>query len=405
MAGISIPITPDVGAFLRGAKQVENALDGVADSLDDLARDAARDGDRVADSLKDATAQGDKLERKFRDIADAAKDTTRQTRDVGDVGTQSMRKLGDKGAEVGDELRTNLGETFSSFRGDLEDLPQIAQDTLGGLAGSGALGGIPGLVATAAGAAGLGLLIGAFQNIGMEQDALKEKAKEWAQAYIENGGRVLSSATLVARGLDQIENNYEEVAKRAKEWGVQEETAAAALAGSPAAIAEVTSSVADLRAEYEELIKGGAVDAAGNLNGPAAAAEQAWRTARGSLDALTGAMDLGAKQADVYSYMLRDLAANTQGAVTKTDDLGDSITTLPDGTTIYIDAETGQATTDVDAIERKIYGLNGRKVVIPIDVNSSAAYAKFDAMRRDLQSRGISVPITVQDLRGGRTWQ
>ncbi|MBU4213836.1 MAG: hypothetical protein KJ792_04175, partial [Actinobacteria bacterium] len=51
---IKISIIDDVGAFLKGAGRVETALDDVAGSLDDVAREAQRTGTKAADALGDA---------------------------------------------------------------------------------------------------------------------------------------------------------------------------------------------------------------------------------------------------------------------------------------------------------------------------------------------------------------
>jgi hypothetical protein len=83
-------------------------------------------------------------------------------------------------------------------------------------------------------------------------------------------------------------------------------------------------------------------------------------------------MDIGQQTAGYYSRMLRDLAANTDGAKSIVDEFGDSITSLPDGTTIYIDAETGRATTKVDDIKQKIYSIPDKTAVVRVEVDSSA---------------------------------
>ncbi len=356
------------------------SVDDISDALDDLARDAKLSGDKTEraiddigdagkDAARDVDRAADKMERSFRDLVRDAKKADDAVEKVGDNGGRSFRKLSDAGSEVSDELRSNLGETFSSFRGDLEDLPQIAQDTLGGLAGSGALGGIPGLVATAAGAAGLGLLIAAFDDASEAQERLKEKSADWAATFIEAGSQVLSTAQIVAKGQDILTNNYDELAENTKLWGVSEATALAALSGSAAAIDEVAAAVERKRvaaakdaAQAQEL-----AEANGSALLSITPLEQEYAKAKERLDEHTQAMKNGADQADTYSYFLRDLAQNTAGATKKVDKFGDSITTLPDGTTIYIDAETKQATTDVDAIEKKIYSLPDAKVRVTVD--------------------------------------
>ncbi|MFB4348480.1 hypothetical protein [Microbacterium sp. CR_7] len=356
---IKIDFISNTRDLIRGTDDAEKALDDVADSLDDMTRDA-KDGSR------DAERAVERLEDSFRDAARRAKDLGDAGDDAGDKVRRGMRdadddvrRFGRTSEEVGDELKQNLGETFSSFRGDLEDLPQIAQDTLGGLAGSGALGGIPGLVATAAGAAGIGMLIGAFESMDEAAKESAQRANDWADAYIEAGGRLLSFEQQMAKVRDITTNQYDVASKNAELWGVSVETAIAAMAGSQSALDDVSDSVnkqsdAAARAAVEAQKM---AEASGGTLGVLTQEEQKAAAAADALNLLTGEMDRGAQQADVYSRLLADTARSTEGATEAVDDFGDSIVTLPGGKQVYIDAETGQATADVDAISNKIYSV------------------------------------------------
>lgn len=210
---IKIDFLAQATKFLRETDRVESALDDVADSVDEM----SRDGDRGAE----------RLERSFREIANEARDTGRVIdREIGDVGPRGFRRLGDAGAEVGGELRQNLGETISSFRGDLADLPQVAQDTLGGLAGSGALGGIPGLALTVAGAAGLGLITTALQEQQDEAARLKEAMAGMYRAAVEEGRAWIDEAQILAAVNDVLfdpekESLYKQAERDARTLGVE----------------------------------------------------------------------------------------------------------------------------------------------------------------------------------------
>lgn len=355
---IKIDFLANVRDFLRGTDDVEDALDDVSDSLDDTAREGEK--------------SSEKLEASFRELARRARDTADDVDTIGTKGQSGFRRLGDTGREISGELKQNLGETFSSFRGDLEDLPQIAQDTLGGLAGSGALGGIPGLIATTVGAAGLGLLIGTFDKAGQASEESAARAGEWAQAYVEAGGRIISSATTTATALDIATDpkRFEEAKTNAKNWGVDVSTAIAAMAGESWALNAANEGLASTERMIREEMEQTGIQypkLVENLTDVTLEAS-AGRTA---LDQLTGEMERGGQQADAYSGYLRAVAENTAGATTKVDEFGDSVTTLPDGTVVYIDAETGRATSNVDAIERKVYGLPDGSVTVNAKDNVS----------------------------------
>lgn len=399
---IKIDFLSNVRDLLRGTEDAEKALDDVADSLDDMARDAKNGG-------RDAERAVERLEDSFRDAARRAKDLGDAGDQVGDKvrrgvrdADEDVRRFGRTSEEVGDELKQNLGETFSSFRGDLEDLPQIAQDTLGGLAGSGALGGIPGLVATAAGAAGIGMLIGAFEGMNEAARESAERANGWADAYIEAGGRLLSFEQQMAKVRDITTNQYDAASKNAELWGVTVETAIAAMAGSQSALDDVSSSVekqsdAAARAAVEAQKM---AEASGGTLGVLTQEEQKAAAAADALNLLTGEMDRGASQADVYSRLLADTARSTEGATEAVDEFGDTVVTLPDGKQVYIDAETGQATADVNAIEGKIYGIRDKQV--RVGVSSSVDRAAYDNFIREV--RNTTIKIRGKIITSGSGW-
>lgn len=255
----------DIAANTRQAQaqltDLSKNFDKVADSLDDLAREASTSGratDKVGDSLDDlgadAKSAGDKLERTFSDMvgdakkADAAvSDVGTSARRAGDDGATGMRKLGDAGAEASGELKQNLGETFSSFRGDLEDLPQIAQDVFGGMAGS--VGGLLPALGLAAGAAGIGLLIQAFNTAGEESDEFKARAAELGQAYIDATGEAAPAIEDIADAIKEMATATEEGATSlqdlrdvADKSGNSYEDLAKAMAGSTEQLDEMIRS-------------------------------------------------------------------------------------------------------------------------------------------------------------------
>ena len=371
--GFSISATLNASKFLRGVKDIDGALEDLEGSLDDVAdevkkvdkgngfKDLERSAERAEDEMSD-------LEKRLRKVRDEAGD-------VGDKGQAGFRKLGDAGEEVSSELKQNLGETFSSFRGDLEDLPQVAQDVFGGLAGS--VGGLAGSIALAAGAAGIGLLIAQFQAADEAAKESAARAAEWADAFIEAGSNVLDFEQEAAKVRDIItdDERYKVATENAKLWGVSIDTAVAALAGSGTAIDEVTTSLDKKKKASEEDAR--AAQEMAEANGSAllalTPAEVEYNKAKDALSLLTGEMERGAQGADVYSRYLIDTARATEGATESVDEFGDTIITLPDGKQVYIDAETGRATDNVNSIQSKIYGVKGTTVGVGVDTSGASA--------------------------------
>lgn len=354
---IKIDFVSNTSAFLRGTADTENALDKVADSLDDV----ARDGDKAQREL----------ERNFREIAGAAKDSSRKVADEGEAG---FRKLGDKGAEVSDELKGNLGETFSSFRGDLQDLPQIAQDTLGGLAGSGALGGIAGLAATAAGAAGIGLIIGALEATDERAEALKQRANDMAKAFIDAGTNVVTATSVAAASADVLTDNdkRKEVQAYADALGVDLATAVRAYVGDANAMAVVDKIATDAKRENLDIAEKqkGATTALTDAQLDTIKGNQAAINAQRELNSVLD--DANAKFNDQQS-VLKGLINDASSASKEVDELGNAVYSLPDGTQIMIDAETGQATTDLTKFKGDLDGVTETVTSrIKVEVDSSS---------------------------------
>lgn len=363
---LEVAIASDTKAFQQGVETgIIVPLEDAIKKLKDLGdADGAEQLEKALKSAQRQTAQlADESARTAREIDQKYRDAYRSMKQEA---TESLDGLSGASREVGAELTQNIGETFSSFRGDAEDFAQIVQDTLGGLAGS--LGGLPAIAATAAGAAGLGLIIGAFQSAQEEQEKLSEKAGEWAAKYIEAGSTVLSVSQQVAEIQDIWTNQYDVLVANAKKWGVSNEVAANAMAGIPGALDQVSESIGKMRDAYDA----GALDRTKDMNSTLDKQKKALDEAQSAYDAIAGAMSRGAEQASGASASLVALAENTQGATKTVDEFGDRIYALPGDVKVYVDAQTGQATTDLDAIDKKIYSTNGKVAWLDVRVNDEA---------------------------------
>jgi hypothetical protein len=399
---INIPIAGDASKFIRETSDAEKALDKVADALDDAAKEskeAGRDGER---SFRDLTSEVKDTERATDKLADSFDDARKKARDVGDDGERSLRRLGVKGSEVGGELKQNLGETFSSFRGDLEDLPQIAQDTLGGLAGSGALGGIAGLAATAAGAAGLGLVIGAMETIEERNKALEARANELAQAYISAGTNILSAMDVASASSAVLTDpeKRKEVQAYADALGIDLPTAVRAYVGDANAMAVVDKVAADAKAENRRM----ADEQRESLKALTPEQQKAIEANMGAIGAqreLTGVVSDANATFRNQQQVLMGLINDAEGATKEVDELGNAVYSLPDGTQIMIDAETSQATTDVSRFKGDVDGIKDTvTTTVKVAVDSSAWDKWSPPMKRAL----ISYSAVAADKKG-LDWQ
>jgi hypothetical protein len=380
VTALELSILSNTKQFMRGVGQdVPMALDKVADALDEVAHDGEK--------------STDKLERSFREAADAAK---RESRTIGksfeDNSSRGFSRAGDNAREFKQEALQNFSEVTSSFDGSMTSIQDLAQGTLGGLASS-----IAGPIGLAAGGAAvaIGLIGSAVQGLGTKTEADQQKVAEWAQSYIEAGSTILTSAQGTARALEIIQDpeQFKNAQESAKDWGVTTATAIAALAGQQWAIDAVSGSLAEMNRQLDAFGKSNVAPTDETYAKFADLADQYDRGA-GKLATLTSAMDEGAKRADVYSQYLTELAKNTAGATTNVDKFGDSIYNLPDGTKVYIDAETGQATSDLDAIEKQIYGLPTATLTI------DTTQAQRDVERFVRDAPNLDVVVRLKDTIG-----
>lgn len=391
--GFSINAMLNASKWLRGVKDMESSLDDLEGSLDDVSdemkkldkADGFKDLERGAERAEDEASD---LEKRLRKVRDEAKDIRKAGDDIGDVGSKGFRKMGDAAEEVSGEFKQNLGETFSSFRGDLEDLPQVAQDVLGGLAGS--FGGLTGAIGLAAGAAGIGLLIAAFQGLAEEEEARKERVGEWTAAYIE-AMSTMSDAVATFGAVEDIYTDpekYDKAAQAAKDWGVDVSTAVNAMAGDTTALSIAQESLDEKTRKLNKALETTQVNADGTAQGFADVQAEVSRGAD-TLSNITGEMAEGAQRAEEYASSLYDLAKSTGTATGEVDDLGNAIITMPDGKKVVIDAKTQKAYQNVDALEQNIQGVRGKTV--SVDVNTGGASAGLNHWINQNNGRTIKI--------------
>lgn len=395
-----IGIAADTRQFDDGFKSgvirpVEDAVDAF-EQLERAASDAGSDGargvSRLEEALEDAQRQSERLDQSLKD--------------VGDGGRAGMDHIRGGAQELQQEIGSNLGEAVSSFRGDMGDLSQVGQDTFGGLAATVAgMGpaGFLGALALAAGAAGLGAITAGLNDAEERQERLAESAADWAKAYAEAGTSILTTSQIVARGNEIFGDpeQYKVAETNAKNWGVEMSTAVAAMAGSQTAIAAVNDGL-----ERQEAVLAansrGADNYAQSIEQATTGqseANNALLDGRRAFDELSESMRIGREVAGYQAQMMADVYREAEGATEAVDEFGDTIISLPDGKKLYIDAETGQATEDVDAIENKVYGIQDKTVRVNVDT------AELDALRRSLLTP-LGVKLNVQAPPGiAKTWQ
>lgn len=235
--GVSLSVTSDTKAFFSGIKSgVIEPLEDVSDILKDVGKDGDKAGDKLEDSMRDAQKSTEKLGREYDDLNRKVREAGRGGRGFGDDMKGGTREASEAVETFGDEARQNLSETVSSFRGDLEDIPQLAQDILGGAVGD--LGPI-GMAAGAAGAAGIGLIVAAWQKAKEAEQEYRERVAELTDVLIETGGEGAEAIEAIADRMkgfatetDESAMSFEKMREQSEKTGISFEELARAYSGA-----------------------------------------------------------------------------------------------------------------------------------------------------------------------------
>lgn len=369
--GYQVGIASETKAFKQGIDSgIIEPLEDAQKELLELGRN--RGPEQLEKAMKDAQRETKDLkeetERTARAIEQEYRDSYRKMRQSSDDAYDKAKEGAD---EFKDEANSTAREAAASFDGSAESIADMFQEVAANaFAGFGPAGAVAGLAA----AAGIGLAIGGFQDVQKAQEETNELAAEWAQRYIESGSLVMSVGQQIA-AFQKIIGDPEEYQKsidNARNWGVEHETAVSAMTGDLGALDEVRTALTDR--EREALgIRNQLAD--GSRTATEEEAKLLGEVERGipAFEQLTEAQERASAAAGLNDRMLANLADTTVGATRKVDEFGDAVYTLPDGTTIYIDAETGQATANTEALEDKIYGIKDKTVRVNVTADTSSA--------------------------------
>lgn len=393
--GIDLSIAADTRSAMSAINRgLLDPLEDVSDALEKMGDDSKSATDDLERGMRDAQRRTEDAKDEIRDLRDELNKAGRAGKNTGDDIRDGFRRAEDGAEEFKDEANSTAREAAASFDGSAESIGDAFQEiAANAFAGFGPAGAVAGLAA----AAGIGLAMAGFENVQQAQEESEQRAAEWADAYIEAGSRTLTFDQKAAKVRDIITDpeRYKTASDNAKLWGVSIDTAVAALAGSESAISDVTTALDGKRIASEKEAQAAQESAAANGSALLALtpAEIEYNKAKDALNQLNGEMERGAQGADVMSRYLVDTARNTAGATEAVDEFGDSIITLPDGKQVYVDAETGQATQNVDAIEQKLYGIPDGSASVNVDTSpAERAMRDFVAKKRT---------ITVDVVQGG----
>lgn len=182
---IKISIVDDFSSIFAGTKKLGQAFDDVADSLDDIPKDA-QDAARVIDArLKDAADSAEDAakttKQKFSDAFDTVRKDSKTTGD--DLGT-SFKRGSEEASEGTKAFKENAGANFKEVGASFDGTVDGMADGLQGFIAEATEGFGPlGLAAGAAVAIGIGILESKLQAAADRINQMKEQAGQLAIAW------------------------------------------------------------------------------------------------------------------------------------------------------------------------------------------------------------------------------
>ncbi len=394
---VTVKFLADVVNWVSGLGKSEKAVDDNATALEDLMAQAielgvqtGRTTDEIARDF--SQAYGIPLDRAKR----AVKEVTGELDDLGDAAQDAGKKT-ESGIDDAASGVSKLKGAASQAGGGLSELGSIAQDVLSGDIAGGAQGAINAL-ASIAGAAGVGGAAGSavISAISGLVGAMIEEFGKFAAKSAEVKEGIIQDFIDLGDGLDKAaidrkvkdifgdKDTRREAELLAQLMGTDLSTAALTMAGD-FETAGVT---------VDEVMKA-INDAPGNVN------SEDWDSLRATMEGVTDGLKDGPKYADATTEALSRTAiaaaetAVAAGKATKSiDDLGQTVYMMPDGKVVVVDAETGQAITDLNTVQD--YILEAKKQGINVD-DAAALAALLNIQQTQIDPKTMQVTATVDD--------
>ena len=367
-SGLTLDIGANTREVVRGARDTAEAIEGISDALDPLARDGDKVGEEIADGLKDGRREVDKLETSFKDMARAAK---REGDNAGDAIGKNVSSGADRAkdgiSEIGDEAGSTAKEAAASFDGSAESIGDAFQEVAANaFAGFGPAG----LVAGAAAAVGFGLVTAEMQKQQEETDALKERFAGLYQEAIESGRSYIDEAQILAGVQDLMFNTdradeYKQALEDSKVLSLDIGVIARARSGDEDAVNQVLER---RNTVFEEGYRTTATNDEA-LNTQYQRQDEALRRIEDQYGAIGTELDTNSKKAQQYADIEDASARNERSNISRAQGadaaryqaLADRINGLPNKT-VNVAVSTAQANRDLDAFiaKQRSIGVNVR---------------------------------------------
>jgi hypothetical protein len=276
--------------------------------------------------------------------------------DVGKHMDDGFKKAGDGADDFKEEAGSTAREVAASFDGSADSIAGGFQElAANAFAGFGPAGAIAGLAA----AAGIGVL---FAQIQADSEAAEERVSAMYDDMLESGNRYLS-AEFIQKGISEVvgdQDKYNKALAVQKDLGADISVIIRAMAGDQSAVNKILDDTNTKREDEIAAIEG-SNDSLENKSIKIDAVNTKYGELTDQFYDVAASEDSAAARAtaaqDATTSFLRAAIADAGTATEEVDEFGNKLYTLPDGEQILIDAETGQATTDVSNFKGDVDGI------------------------------------------------
>lgn len=337
---IKISLVEDVSSVIKGSEDASRAFDKVADSLDDLAREAKQSGDKlgdgISDGVKDASKSVERLDDTFADMVRSVKrDSKKLGDDLGDDVKRGAREAESGLDEFKSEASSTARESAASFDGSADDIADSFQEVAANaLAGFGPIGAAAGLAL----AVGFGTFLARTKE---DTEKAKQAVSDMYDDMLQSGADFLSREFIadqigkIYQGAEDAAIKINDLRKLAETSNIPEPLLARALVGDQAARDRVKTAITEQRAALTATLDE-ATAKGGNMAPVLAPAIKALQDIEKELAGTSESFGEAQKNASAASAAVNGIIAPTKGAAASAEDarakyngLGQEIANLP----------------------------------------------------------------------------
>lgn len=389
--GIDLSIAADTRSAMSAIQRgIIDPLEDVNELLEKTGKEGKEAGNDLERGMREAQRRTDDAKDEIRDLRDELTKAGRAGKRSGDDIKDGMRRAEAGAEEFKDEANSTAREAAASFDGSAESIGDAFQEVAANaFAGFGPAGAAAGLAA----AAGLGLVFAEFQKQQEAADELKQRLSGLYQEAIESGRDYITQAQHLSDANDLMWNpdradEWKQLQQDAKDLGLETQEVIRANNGDLDAQRNVQAQINRLVEENTKTVHVGQAEVE-KLDSGVRMLRDRWQS---TIDTTSEYQENVKVAQAVNQQFFMEMLSDAGVAEEEVDKLGNKLLTLEDGTQVLIEADTGQATTNVDKFQGDLDGIP-RTVKTKAIVEASVRSAQNEINRFVSRNNGRSIRL------------